>query len=539
MAHISEMTCLQYLDGQMDTANRAEFQAHIGECGECAALLRALQRESLLLQSALMEADEAVPARLLNPAAKEKLPWVWMTLLGFASAGVYTFVTTMSSAMDNIGQAGFGSNNLLNMAIFTGTFWSGWGDVMMLMQIAAALTLGVPAVWLFWRHRRRVSPAVMMFATFVAALMLPARASAAEIDKGKQSYTLAAGEVVKDDLIVMSGNVRIDGTVEGDLIAFAQSVTITGRVTGDLIVFTQRLRVDGQVDGDVRTICNTLTVEGAVARNVMVFGETIETTAKSQIDGSLTAFAKTLTFDGRTARDMLVFGDNITLNGPAGGDVSMAGKHLTVGDSAEVQGKAEWRSANQPEVSSKAKLASPFVVTKPTRRERYSDPDFYFGQVVRLGVSFIFGMVALLLMPAFFREAVGATRQYGPALGFGAISLIVVPILGLIACITIVGLAVGISAMLLYIIALYSAKVVVGTWLGRQLLGNTSTTGGLIGRMAVGLLILRIAGALPYVGFWISLAYWIFGLGGIALAIYNRMRSDAPPVAMEPAPATA
>lgn len=534
MAHIDEMTCLQYLDGALDAARGAQLRSHTEGCRECAALLRALQQESLLLQSAMHEADEPVPARLLNPAAKEKLPWVWMTLLGFASAGIYAVWTIVNDTLDTVSQAGFSGLNLFNVALFNSTFWSGWGDVMDMIQVLAALTLVVPAIWLVWRYRRRVSTAAMVLATMAGILALPSAAHAAEVEKSKQNYTLAAGDTVKDDLIVMGGNVRIDGTVEGDLIAFAQSVTVTGRVTGDLIVFTQRLRIEGTIEGDVRTFNNTMTLEGSVAKNVMVFCETLETLDKSEVGGSMTVFGKTITFDGRTARDMMAFGDNITLNGHAGGDVQMSGGHLTVGDSAVIQGKAEWRSRNEPDVSPKATLASAFEVTKPVRKARYSDPGFYFGQVIRFGVSLVFGIVILLLLPGFFREVVGATRQYGPAFGFGAISLIVVPILAVIACITIVGLAVGISSLLLYIIGLYSAKVIVGTWLGQQMLGRSITTGGLIGRMALGLAVLRIAAALPYIGGWITLAYCVWALGAIALTVNNRLRSG-PALPAEPA----
>src|SRR5207245_1214623 len=67
MSHFDEMTCLLYLEGQLERPRALELVAHAEGCAECRALLRALERESRLLAHALVEEDETVPARLLAP----------------------------------------------------------------------------------------------------------------------------------------------------------------------------------------------------------------------------------------------------------------------------------------------------------------------------------------------------------------------------------------------------------------------------------------------------------------------------------------
>ena len=56
--------------------------------------------------------------------------------------------------------------------------------------------------------------------------------------RGFVDYTLKPGETVRE-VIVISGNVRIEGTVERDLVVTAGNVTIapTGVVEGSLVVF--------------------------------------------------------------------------------------------------------------------------------------------------------------------------------------------------------------------------------------------------------------------------------------------------------------
>jgi hypothetical protein len=139
-------------------------------------------------------------------------------------------------------------------------------------------------------------------------------------------------------------------------------------------------------------------------------------------------------------------------------------------------------------------------------------------------------------MPRFFADVVHSGDRFGPSLGFGALLLIATPIAAIIACITLVGLAVGIGTLLLWVMAVYSAQCFVGTWLGEKILGVSAGTGPMIGRLALGLLLVRIARNLPYLGGWIMSIVVTWGLGALALALYRRMK----PLQVAPAaPATA
>src|SRR2546422_491069 len=88
MNHVDEIACLLYLEGQLEQSRARELSAHVGECPSCRALLQALERESRLLTRAMLEEDEAVPARLLASVEQGRDPvrWAWIVTLGFAGA---------------------------------------------------------------------------------------------------------------------------------------------------------------------------------------------------------------------------------------------------------------------------------------------------------------------------------------------------------------------------------------------------------------------------------------------------------------------
>jgi len=69
----------------------------------------------------------------------------------------------------------------------------------------------------------------------------------------------------------------------------------------------------------------------------------------------------------------------------------------------------------------------------------------------------------------------------------------------------------------------------VGAWLGEKILGAGTGAGAALGRLALGLLILRALSMLPYLGGWISFAVVVWGMGAIALAVYKHIRPQMAP----------
>jgi hypothetical protein len=128
------------------------------------------------------------------------------------------------------------------------------------------------------------------------------------------------------------------------------------------------------------------------------------------------------------------------------------------------------------------------------------------------------------LMPQFAADAVASAERYGASFGLGVLVFFGVPIAALIACVTVVGLFVGLSAFFVWYAALYFAQVIVGAVVGQWLMGRTRETWPLIGRMAVGIIIVRLATVIPGVGGWIKFGVILWGIGAISLALYDRFQ---------------
>jgi cytoskeletal protein CcmA (bactofilin family) len=545
--HLDEMILLLYIERQLDRAKAAEVSAHAQDCNECRTLLRAMERESRLLTRAMLEEDEVLPARLMQfqQRARRSMQWIWGVLFGLAATGVYALYTGYVEPWEaQLQQAGFGSTSLLNLLIFQGVFWKGWQSVITLVEVVAMLTVGGFSLAFFRKRLRRGSTALALVLTgfcAVGALMMPATASAQDLRKA-DSVEIRSDETVKGDVFVFAHRARIDGKVEGDVYLFCQDASVGGHVTGDVIAFSQILRVGGTIDGNIRSFTNSISLSGNVTRNVLTFNELANFDSSSKIGGSLTAFAHNLNIDGGIGRNVLLFAEQTTLSGNVDGEINAKGENLRINGSAKVGGPIKYQGKFAPDVASDAKLASPPVYTKMEHKPEYAEGSYFVWQVIWLAAYVLFGLVLFQLVPAFSREAVDNVEQYGASFGLGVLVFFGVPIAALIACVTVVGLFVGLATLFAWYGGLYYAQTVVGALVGQWLLGRTRETWPLIGRMVVGIVIVRLTTMIPHAGGWIKLGVTLWGAGAISLAIYRRFQ---PPMAagmataMSPLPPTA
>jgi anti-sigma factor RsiW/cytoskeletal protein CcmA (bactofilin family) len=532
--HFDEMACLLYLDGQLDPPRSREMAAHLEQCASCRDLLHALQHESTLLSTALAEDTESIPARLMSEQRPGLPSWAWTLAFGAFAAGAYWFWTDgIGPWFDQLSNAGFGGTDVFSMIVFSGAFWEGWSDMIDAMQIGALILLAIVAiVWIRRRMRRSVAIAVVMSA-LLCALALPQDAAAAEVRRG-QSIAVPAGETIHNDLVVSGGSVRIEGTVEGDVIAFTRDLTVTGHVTGDVIAFSEETLIDGTVDGNVRVFSRDVVLQGNVGKNVSAFGRSVDMVSRANVGGGMILLAGETDLDGKIQRDLLGLVGRSNLDGLIGGQAWIRGGTLTVESTAEIRGPAMFEGPQQPVVEAGAKLASPMQteITQEIRRNRRSAARIIIRAVFSSGAALAVGILILVVFPIFFRETLREANKIGPPIGIGALALIIGIVLVIPGLLLLfLGIGAGVAGAMAYAPILYVAQVFVGAWLGNKIMGEPSgVTSAVIGRMAVGLLILRVAGFVPILGglVWLTVVLW--GTGAVLLAFHRMSRAESAPL---------
>src|SRR6266404_2503278 len=239
--HLDEMTCMLYLERQLERTRALEVSTHTQSCDACRTLLRAIERESRLLTRAMLEEEEPLPARIatFQERVQRSMQWIWMLVFGFAATAVYAMYTGYIQPWEQrLEQAGFGGTSLLSLLIFQGSFWKGWQSMISLVEILALVTLGGFAILAARRHFRRGSALALVLTGLCAAFVSAPPAAATEFKSGP-SIQIAKDETVKGDVYFTGQEISVDGTVDGDLYVWGQEATIRGHVTGDVFLFVQ------------------------------------------------------------------------------------------------------------------------------------------------------------------------------------------------------------------------------------------------------------------------------------------------------------
>ena len=373
----------------------------------------------------------------------------------------------------------------------------------------------------------------------MVSAVLTGTSDAAVIELDRDTYVLAAGATIDNDLVVAGEIVRIEGTVQGDLIVAARLVEVSGSVTGDILAFAEEIEVTGTVGGNVRTASRSLDIEGLVDRNVTAAGETLRVGPGAHIKGSFTAGGREAILAGPVERDLLIGAQRHRLDSRVGGSALLLGDELRIGDGAVTAGTVRFYGSKEPEVSPSASLASPVAFERideeqtKGRRLSWINHFLYFW-----AAAFVLGAAFVLIGPG-AAEAVTAVHlpQYAKSLLVGLLAVGAVAALAFGLMVTLVGLPLGFVTLFFWLLGLYLAQVYAGLYIGREILGRPTDKSQLLVRLAVGLLAIHIGKSIPYVGHLVTVAVALWGFGALTLFLLDAFTRKAPPAAPVPIPA--
>jgi cytoskeletal protein CcmA (bactofilin family) len=261
-----------------------------------------------------------------------------------------------------------------------------------------------------------------------------------------------------------------------------------GQTAGDVIVLDGTVRIAGHVTGDVVSVAGPVRVSG-------------------RVDGDLIAVSDRA-FLGSTAR--------------VGGDLRYGDESPVLARGARVDGKVS--------------------------NEDWDDSLNGWGWVsvlawwVAVSVStLIMGVLLVWLAPGALYAAERAVQErLGATVGWGVLIAIGVPVLAIVALVTLVGIPFGIALLLAAIPVLLVAYATAAWIMGRRVLRNRSASPW--AALFAGWGILRLLALIPIAGELIGLAATVVGLGALAVALWRARRASAlieeprPPAPGPPAP---
>lgn len=388
-------------------------------------------------------------------------------------------------------------------------------------------------------------------AILLVSLLIGVSTSSATAAKiaGGETYRLAAGEVIEDDLYVGAREIYIDGTIEGDLIAAGGYIEINGTVTGDAIVAGGGIKLNGEVQDDVRTVGAGVNILGTIGddlvaaagggpgfmRQVQFEGQIVEPgihlADNAQVGGDALLAGGTGDFAGTINGELRAGMGQVSLAGQVGEDARLYAGTVTVADTAQVAQTLYYSSEEQttipPGVATNVEYA-------PPPQETPADPaSVFLGWLLRtvliLAGFALLGWLLLRFLPGWLTQPANALAAKPAQAGLygllATVAFIVLPLASILLMALMVlfwgwlpGIVLGLFLFGALALIWFLSPLVTGLWLGRQLNLALGRTPDYLPILIGGVLILALLGRVPILGWLVYLVSFIFALGGLLLA---------------------
>lgn len=310
----------------------------------------------------------------------------------------------------------------------------------------------------------------------------------------------------------------------GDYFSFASDIRITEPVDGNVYVFGENIEITTIVDGNVFAIGNQVTI----SKDASVYGSVFLSATDASIDGiiyDLYSATKTLTIgnDGFVVRDMKSSSESIHLYGKVRRDAYINASNLEITTTANEPSIGGTLSYSTPkELSLPDGIVLGSVIYHPNTHIQDNKEIFqsYFSNFLyTLAYALIIILLIGLFAPKFSQKTgIAISKKLLPSIGFGAISIVAIPVICIILIVTIIGIPAAIALIAFYALLLSIAMAIVGMSIARFICTKWNKNSKLIFILLSILMVSILWGIAQIPTFGIILHFLIMTLGlGITL----------------------
>ena len=250
-------------------------------------------------------------------------------------------------------------------------------------------------------------------------------------------------------------------------------------------------------------------------------------TVSAPVDGNVALAGGTIAVNGSIRGNLHAAGGQVRINGPVTGNASVAAGTLELGPDARIQGKLTFRGDELHRDPAAQVVGG--VQQLPSRwhwRERTAAQRFAHGWIWSAGLMVLAALIAAAL-PGPSRRMAQELRErpwITPLLGLVALTSI--PIMAALLMITIIGIPIGLLALIAYAALLLVGYVWLSVVVGGMLLDRVkperaALTAWRVGAAVLAMLVLAILVRVPFVGGLFHFVALVVGIGMIVAAAFR------------------
>ena len=329
-------------------------------------------------------------------------------------------------------------------------------------------------------------------------------------EEDKNTNPVSTSTINKKDQFLGGDTVTLDTPTAGNVFVMANTVNINTTIDGNVFIMANKVTfgTNTYIYSDVFVMANEVSVSGAMY-DIYALVNKLDLTSKAYVIRDITAASNTLNLSGYIKRNANLSFSTVTIdeaNCHIGGDLNYSSgsdsipSSIVVGETTYTEAKSE-----VPTVQSVVKT-------------------YIKDAVSAIVIALIVVLILTFATPKFAEKAqtILTTKPWA-TLGYGALALIVVPVVCFILFCTVIGIIPAIILLLAYIFVLSISSAIISIPVGRMLCQKMKkdSKGMSILMSMVAFIVIWLVRQLPIIGGIATLFANLFALGLIVNLIFD------------------
>jgi cytoskeletal protein CcmA (bactofilin family) len=337
-------------------------------------------------------------------------------------------------------------------------------------------------------------------------------------------------DLLGNDLFTTSDKASINSRGVDDIFVMARAFDLNQAVSGSVHTIAKDVNINATVGNSVYAAGDRVSLNADVVQDVLVVGQAI--TIRSNISGDLRGAGDAIEIDGMVAGDIQLAGQSIILNAPVHGSATFATDDLSFGPAARIDGDLILYGKHGTRFDIPARVIDPERVIYRASNQmidnEFIEPVGKNLGTLGLGIFYEL-LVAILVTSIIVIIANNASHNaYNRAwsgvwssLGYGFVGLALLSGGVIVTAVTFIGIPVSILLIAATIIV-----TIVGYWMGSYFIGARiwlaargelpSSVVMIILTATLGALCAELISAIPFIGWWLTIAITVFGVGALS-----------------------
>ena len=333
-----------------------------------------------------------------------------------------------------------------------------------------------------------------------------------------------------DSIYAAGAQVTIEGRADKNIWVAGALVDVDAEAKGDLYAAGSQVNVNGIISGKARIAGADVKIDAEIKEALTAAAASIEVSKNAKLPSQTSLAAALIEFNGVANDDLSLYADEVYFKGQTSGSVTIEGRLVQLDESAIIEGNLIIRSSEDAVISPHAKIKGEMTQLDSKDLETFKDRDDISGGggILLLATSiFILGLILLIFTRGFVEQGITTLRtQPGHSILWGFIVFFGVPTFVIIAMVTVIGIPIGVAALLLLpfllILGLTSASLGLSDWILNKGKQSKNTSQRLL-LLAAGVIIFVLMGFIPIVGGLIIWFAMLLGLGAASITLGIRL----------------